>query len=651
MREQVRTFFLVGLLAAALAAEAGEWPYRQELNSDVQFWIQVFTRYHTNQYIVHDSENLEIVYRLVTFDSTIKRESREKQMRRIKKEIERTLFGMARKLEQGDTLTAFERYIQKLLGKQATLVNLRMLSHQVRVQQGMRETFREGVRRSLAYLPYLRKIFQEEDLPEELCYLPHVESSFNIHARSRVGAVGMWQFMRSTGRLYMKVNRTIDQRRDPFVSTRAAARLLKYNYQELGDWALALTAYNFGVAGIRKAKKRVKGDYLKIREEFRHRRFGFASRNFYPEFLAVVEIMRHREKYFPDVKPIPLPRSIEYRLKRAVKLPNLARRLNIPLDTLKQLNPAYTHRVWRGWNYVPRGYTIRLPMEGVDFSVLENYVEEYTLPVATNVSPEKNKVPSRASKAALLASNGDKALAAHATKRETAPAPPALSHQLALAETGNGYLPFRWSTPEMILLAPELKTSKSPVKASPSLSSHSAFSPVKAEPTPVAASFTPEEAHLRVRTILQTLTPRLTPQNSQTQVFIHETLGHFAEWLQIPLSRLRRLNGLGHRSKLYLGQNLQLDFSRVSPERFLTRRLRYHEQILKSYLNKKLFVNFIEYEVNSGESVWEVARSRYGVPFELVAYLNAGLNLSEIKAGDVVKIPIMETKHTSEETL
>ena len=87
--------------------------------------------------------------------------------------------------------------------------------------------------------------------------MPLVESSFNVRARSRYGAVGLWQFMRSTGRRYLRIGRGIDERMDPLESTRAAARLLKENYEHFGNWPLAITAYNHGRRGILRAVREV----------------------------------------------------------------------------------------------------------------------------------------------------------------------------------------------------------------------------------------------------------------------------------------------------------------------------------------------------------------------------------------------------------
>ena len=96
-------------------------------------------------------------------------------------------------------------------------------------------------------------MLREEGVPIELAALPHVESSFDPTAYSRAGAAGMWQFIRSTGLRYMRIDHIVDDRRDPFFSSVAAARLLRDNYEVLQNWALAITAYNHGQAGMRNA--------------------------------------------------------------------------------------------------------------------------------------------------------------------------------------------------------------------------------------------------------------------------------------------------------------------------------------------------------------------------------------------------------------
>ena len=128
--------------------------------------------------------------------------------------------------------------------------------------------------------------------------LPLVESSFENRALSNAGAAGIWQFTRGTGRLYLNVNRKVDERLDPAKAARAAARLLHDNYGALGSWPLAITAYNHGRAGMMRAQSEAGSEITKIIDTYRGPLFGYASMNFYSEFLAAVDVYNNYEQYF-----------------------------------------------------------------------------------------------------------------------------------------------------------------------------------------------------------------------------------------------------------------------------------------------------------------------------------------------------------------
>ena len=169
----------------------------------------------------------------------------------------------------------------------------------IRFQLGQADRFRSGLIRSGAWETHIAETLANLGLPAELAVLPHVESSFNPRAYSKVGAAGLWQFMRSTGRRYMRIDAAVDDRLDPFRSTEAAAQLLAYNYRVLGSWPLALTAYNHGTAGVRHAKETLAtDDIVRIVRSYTSRTFGFASRNFYVSFLAALEIDRNPRAVF-----------------------------------------------------------------------------------------------------------------------------------------------------------------------------------------------------------------------------------------------------------------------------------------------------------------------------------------------------------------
>ena len=358
------SLFLLLLIQSAdsLPPTRSSMPYRHALSTEIAFWKMVFTRYSQDDYILHDSEYLNIIYKIVSFDSSYSERMREKKIKAFKKEIKKLLLQFHSGEFERSHLTAWERNVYDQFKKMPGKHKFLKAARRIRAQQGIKENFLSGVTRSYAYLPYLKEVFREEGLPLELIYLPHVESSFNPNAVSHVGAVGMWQFMRTTARPLMKVNGVKDERFDPLISTRAAARLLKYNYRVLKDWALAITAYNHGLAGMKRAKRRY-GNYLQIRDRYLRRSFGFASKNFYPEFLAVIDIMDSLDYFFPEIKKDSLFRFQEITLPVAIKIPEFVRQFQFDLHELKRLNPGFRIRVWRGTRKIPAGYTLRLPPE------------------------------------------------------------------------------------------------------------------------------------------------------------------------------------------------------------------------------------------------------------------------------------------------
>ena len=196
-----------------------------------------------------------------------------------------------------------EERILKLFPEGTSNAEFRAAAGRLRFQLGQSDRFRAGLIRSGTWKPYIHDVLAKRGLPLELAALPHVESSFDPTGYSKVGAAGMWQFMRSTGVRYMRIDHIVDERRDPFFSTDAAARLLADNYSVIQSWPLALTAYNHGLAGMRRAVQQQKTtDIATIVAKYQSRSFGFASRNFYTAFLAALEIDSNPERYFPNLK-------------------------------------------------------------------------------------------------------------------------------------------------------------------------------------------------------------------------------------------------------------------------------------------------------------------------------------------------------------
>jgi membrane-bound lytic murein transglycosylase D len=206
----------------------------------------------------------------------------------------------------------------------------------IRAQRGLKEVFADGLVRAELYMPAIRRIFQQARLPAELVYLPHIESSFNPKAVSGAGAAGLWQLTRATADRYLKTGDGTDGRYDPVRSTKAAAQHLAHAREVLGSWPLAVTSYNHGVAGVARARATVGSDSLDdIIRGYDGRSFGFASRNFYAEFLAAAHVARHASFYFPELKR---SRVLHYVVRPGDSLWKIARKHRVSVRSLIAAN-------------------------------------------------------------------------------------------------------------------------------------------------------------------------------------------------------------------------------------------------------------------------------------------------------------------------
>ena len=296
-------------------------PIPAGLEARVQFWVDVFTKYSIKQRIIHDTEQPERIYKILDFSVLFpdRPVTEEQEIQIIEREMER-IVSILRKLSSDtvhvEQLSEEEFRIYRLFGMQPEQKVLFKASSQVHAQNGMREAFWLGILRSECYLDTIRQILRYHELPDEIVYLPHIESSFNPHAHSRDGAVGIWQFTRATGRQYLTIRRGVDERIDPILSTEAAAKHLKTNFKKLGSWPLAVTAYNCGLARIQRAVRKLRTkDLSKIIREYRSRRFGYASKNFYVEFLAAVHVAQNSLNYFEKLRHVPSMRLRTFRFQ------------------------------------------------------------------------------------------------------------------------------------------------------------------------------------------------------------------------------------------------------------------------------------------------------------------------------------------------
>ncbi len=341
-----------------------------KLRGRVDFWKAIFTRYGKHFAVLHHKDYPQVIFKVLDFTKVAQSMSPvayERYRNRViadrTKEIRAALTQLANSPgPDNDFQAAIADSMQFIPGGYRKYERV-LKEDLIRSQTGIREKYGDAIARSGRYLRILENIFVNEyHLPVELTRLPFVESSFDYQAYSSVGAAGIWQFMPKTGRLYLSINKAVDERRDPVQSTRAAARYLSSAYQQLGTWPLALTSYNHGVAGVaRKVRMLGTSDIASIVEDHDQRVFGFASNNFFPEFLAALEVYDDHRHYFPDVA-LEKPLSVfEVRLPTSMSVKYICNQVGIKEAELRSVNYAISEKVWRGQLSLPANYHLMLP--------------------------------------------------------------------------------------------------------------------------------------------------------------------------------------------------------------------------------------------------------------------------------------------------
>src|SRR5580658_5136905 len=367
MPRRVPTMAAFGLLLAVVfmsAAARAETPdpfvRPPDLEKDVRFWIRVYTEVTTDQGLLHDDWNLGLVYEVLRFDPGTSPAYRERRVADAKARYTALLKRFA--AGSADNLNPHELRILHAFGDKATPRDFRDAIDRIRFQLGQADRFHEGLIRAALWERQIASTLTQHGVPAEIAALPHVESSFNLEAYSKVGAAGLWQFMPSTARRFMRVDGVVDQRMDPYTATEAAANLMLYNYRLLGTWPLAVTAYNHGPGGLRRAQEELgTSDISIIVKRYQGATFGFASRNFYVAFLAALEVDRNASKYFGSITRPPDTESTPVKLPDYIAVGALAKAFKVDLGALRVLNPALRPPIWSGARLVPRGYGLRIP--------------------------------------------------------------------------------------------------------------------------------------------------------------------------------------------------------------------------------------------------------------------------------------------------
>lgn len=630
------------------------FPVFESIKPAVEFWKKVYTQYSTSQGILHDKDHVEVIYEIIDLVPPEKPGSRKINKKRVdsaKKKYRAILQALARG-EEPQNRTG--EVVAALFGKNTKPEEYRRAAGSIRFQLGQKDRFRKGLIRSGAFLEQIKAIFREQGLPEALAYLPHVESSFNYKAYSKFGAAGIWQFTHGTGRRYLKIDYTLDERRDPIRSTHAAARHLRDNYEKLGSWPLAITAYNHGANGMARAIQEVNGNFEAIFNHYDGRRFGFASRNFYAEFLAAKEIADNVSLYFGELELEPPIRAVDVVMPGYADMEETADHFGLDRKVLADLNPALRKPVHNGQKYIPKGYRLRLPEDKVTAA------KGSTIEIPSSLLKSKQK-PSRFyrvqpgdvagriarihhvtlqdlifanglnARATIYAGQnlripvpGEKLMLAAVDRGAVGRAGGGMKNEVSAAKTPDA-LPAEKKTGEGI----PGEVEKSPEDGGGDL----AAVPVPARINPVVVSgnlLVEKEYDDKGKTI------------GIIRVEVEETLGHYADWLQIPTWRIRRLNGFRYGRPIHFHQSIKIPFGPVDRKTFEEKRYEYHKEMEEDFFSAYGVVGVRSYRVIRGDSIWKLCQESFELPFWLIRKYNPAQNFDKLMAGQTINVPVVE---------
>jgi membrane-bound lytic murein transglycosylase D len=653
------------LCGHSIASDAGApFAHPPELERDVRFWIRVYTEVTTDQGLLHDDWNLGLVYEVLRFDPAASPHERERRVEAAKDRYAALLRRFA--AGAADSLTPHERRILHAFGEQPTRAQFLDAIDRIRFQLGQADRFHEGLIRAAAWEGHIARVLEQHGVPKEIAALPHVESSFNPAAYSKAGAAGLWQFMPSTAKRFMRVDGVVDERLDPYSATEAAANLMLYNYRLLGSWPLAVTAYNHGPGGLRRAQEELgTSDIAVIVKRYQGATFGFASRNFYVAFLAALEVDRNAEKYFGPIAALPDAESSTAELPDYVPVAALAKAFKVDMGALRVLNPALRPPIWSGARLVPRGYALRLPGTPPATEIAAAWAR---LPPSLRYVAQRNDgryrvrrgetlagiaSASGVSVARLAAANdwsgphtvarGDVVhIPMPASRAETSGAPPAAA-ALAPEAEASGAPPAPLLPPATAAVAPEAGAAGAAVApGAPDTAERLANSAA-------VAARAPREP-VSERQTDAALLPAGAPSGSSDAtdygvgpddtvvVQAAETLGHFADWSGVESSSLRALNKLHKNAVVTLGHKLKLDLSRVSAAQFVAARRDYHRQLQEAFFAAHRIAGTENYSVKRGESLWTIAEHS-DLPIWLVAQYNPDVDFSDMRPGTAITLP------------
>jgi membrane-bound lytic murein transglycosylase D len=656
----------MSLLCCVATAHASEetFPMYDAIIPNVDFWVKVYSEYPTTKGLIHDSYNLAVIYEVLDLlprDQPGARRTNKKRVKRAKKKYQDLLI----KLSKGyRPVTAEEKRIRSLWGPVVSPEVLAKAAESIRFQLCQKDRFIPGIIRSGAFLDEIKEIFRQNGLPTDLAYLPHVESSFNYKAYSKFGAAGIWQFTRATGRRFMTVDYTLDERRDPIISAHAAARFLKENYELLGNWPLAITAYNHGTNGMLRAKKQL-GGYEPIFSKYNGRRFKFASRNFYSEFLAARKVAKNYRHHFGNLD-LDRPQSyLSVSLPGFISAQDVSRHFKVDLVTLEEINPALRHPVFEGRKYIPKGYSLRLPERNSEMLQLAEAIPD------SMFQPRQRRSRfyrvERGDTAGVIARRhgvklhdlimanglGNRATI-YAGQNLRIPVPeekvvPIIA-QAAKKSEKKVLVAMAEVEPESVLVSPEksIDESLAEVPLIPVLTVEQEQGSVKDNAITKGPSNASEIAVNQSIVIGNLQVENVKNKDGrilgEIEVEVGETLGHYADWLGVPTREIRRLNGFRFGRPIHIGQTVKLEFSKIPTEDFEEKRYEFHKEIEEDFFAAYSVEGARLYRIQQGDTIWALSLEEFDLPLWIVKKYNSVHDFNNLIPGREMIIPVVKSR-------
>ncbi len=627
MKVAIKTICIVFALAVSLFNSASGqdkddiFSISDEFRPWVSFWKDIFGKYDSRHAIIHDRNYPYLVYEVIKLDHPTFSKAARRQIKREINILKKKLAELQQTINSGDEPEGDLKELYNIFVSMdlTDYILDSKMPQNIRYQIGIKDRFLKGYRRSGRYSSYIKEELKKHNMPEQLWALPFVESTYNPHAVSKVGAKGLWQIMRPIGRLFLRIDEVYDARFDPFDATLGAIGILKMNYENLGSWPLAILAYNYGLGGVKLAVEKTGSDRIEdILKYWEGRRFGFAAKNFYTEFLAVLEILKEKDGLLSGVTQDDTMSFKTIKLKGYVALKDLVKYTAMSKRQLIQYNPGFTDLVKTGDLLIPPDLSIKIPkrlykrvaediasLPGKVIKSRQKHLLYYTIKKGDTIYyiAKRFKISQRA----ILDAN-------RVNPRRLLPGMK-IKLPLGIAERGTQFLKKKMHIRRV--------ASRTAVPVSKDF----------------ASKVVDSGKRILKKWAISSSIDFLRPRDKRIMVLPLETLGHYADWCEMKTQRLREANHMGRSSRIVVGQIVSLAGCNVSEKIFTKKRLLYFTQVLKTLDDRVDLERIEEISLLPGESLATLSE-RVNLPTWVVLLYNYDKLNATLYPGDRVRIPL-----------